>query len=290
MSISVLAAAFTLGLRHGIDLDHVAAIADLTGTAPSRRRGFVDACLYAGGHAVVVLALGLLAIVAGDRIPGWADAAMGRVVGFTLVALGLYVLIGMRRHGADFRLRSRYTLVAEGLGSLRRRVLRSAPIVIDHDHPHVHGGSHVHDHLHDVGTGGAPVGPRPNATTTHAAAGAVTTAHGHPHRHVGHLPADPLARRRGATPAMIGSLHGIGAETPTQVLVLLAAAGAEGAVGGVALLGAFLAGLVGSNTAVALVASHGFAGARRNRRLYAVVVAGTALASIALGGLLLSGG
>jgi high-affinity nickel-transport protein len=75
-------------------------------------------------------------------------------------------------------------------------------------------------------------------------------------------------------------LHGIGAETPTQIVVLAAAAGAGGGVAGVLFLAVFLAGLFCSNTLVALGAVAGLFNRERAFPLYAglsVVVAGFSL-------------
>ena len=53
MTTGLLATSFALGLRHGFDWDHIAAIADLNSTADERRRGFALSLYYALGHAVV---------------------------------------------------------------------------------------------------------------------------------------------------------------------------------------------------------------------------------------------
>jgi high-affinity nickel-transport protein len=84
-------------------------------------------------------------------------------------------------------------------------------------------------------------------------------------------------------------IHGVGAETPTQVLVLVAAAGLGGTGAGVVLLVCFLGGLVASNTVVALASTLGLARATRSFRLYATVSVVTAVFSLAVGGLLLLG-
>ena len=65
VTIGLAFTALLLGLRHGFDWDHIAAIADLTGTAENRKRGMFLSLLYAVGHGVVVFALGVLAIIFG---------------------------------------------------------------------------------------------------------------------------------------------------------------------------------------------------------------------------------
>ena len=42
---------------------------------------------------------------------------MGRVVGITLIALGVYVFVSLIRHGREFRMRSRWMLVFAGFGA-----------------------------------------------------------------------------------------------------------------------------------------------------------------------------
>src|SRR5919109_4626003 len=111
----LLVSAFAFGFRHGIDWDHIAAITDITGSQEERRRALMFGTLYALGHAVVVFVLGVLAILLGDRLPDSVDEVLGRVVGVTLILLGVYVFVSLIRHGRDFRLRSRWMLVFEGV-------------------------------------------------------------------------------------------------------------------------------------------------------------------------------
>src|SRR5688500_3175363 len=88
----VAGAAFVYGLRHGFDLDHLAAITDITGAQSDKRRSLFLATIYALGHAAVVVILGVVAIAAGAYLPPAVDAVMGRVIGLTLVVLGAYLL------------------------------------------------------------------------------------------------------------------------------------------------------------------------------------------------------
>ena len=78
-------------------------------------------------------------------------------------------------------------------------------------------------------------------------------------------------------------IHGVGAETPTQVLIFVTAAGVGGKASGLVLLVAFIAGLLSSNSAVAFAATFGFLGSARNFRLYVVVSCVTALFSLVIG-------
>ena len=60
--------------------------------------------LYAAGHALVVFALGSLAIAFGRSLPESVDSVMEHVVGVTLIALGGVIIVELVRHGSEFRI------------------------------------------------------------------------------------------------------------------------------------------------------------------------------------------
>ena len=68
----------------------------------------------------------------------------------------------------------------------------------------------------------------------------------------------------------VGMIHGIGAETGSQALLLAGVAGVTGAQG-IVILVAFIVGLLVSNTLVAVTSATGFIGAQRMRTLYVIV-------------------
>jgi high-affinity nickel-transport protein len=257
----LVVSAFWFGFRHGVDWDHIAAITDITSTQDDRRRAMWFGTLYVVGHAAVVLALGVVAIVVGDRLPASVDAVMGRVVGATLVLLGVYVFVSLIRHGRDFRLRSRWMLIFQGMRRSTRWV-RSK----------VNGGVAVAEKAPDL----------------------ARMHHGH-HGRPGHHHHDPedshqafMTYGRG-TALGVGALHGIGAETPTQVLIFLAAAGAGGVAAGVAVLVVFLVGLVAANSIITVGSAYGFLSASKNFAVYATVAVIAAVFSLAIGVLFLLG-
>jgi high-affinity nickel-transport protein len=102
------------------------------------------------------------------------------------------------------------------------------------------------------------------------------------------LPNDDLdVDRRGAF--LVGLVHGTGAETPTQV-VLFASAGASGSPGTAAIvLGAFIAGLVVADLAIAGAWLSGLLGTRRSPHVQIGIGAVTGTASLVLGLLVLTG-
>lgn len=66
----------------------------------------------------------------------------------------------------------------------------------------------------------------------------------------------------------IGMIHGVGAETGTQALVIATAVGANSQLLGVVALCAFLVGLLISNSVVTLVSSMGFVSSRQRQWVY----------------------
>lgn len=267
----LIATVFLLGARHGFDLDHIAAISAISASPEARGRSFLLATLYALGHGAVVLLLGLVAVLAGRSLPSSVDLLMGRVVGATLVLLGTYVLYNLVRAGPQSPLQSRWMLAASALRRLRPHVPQR-PVEIEHEHAHVHGGTHAHDHT------------EMNATDAASAARLATAVqHRHRHRHAGVMPPDPFTQYGLITAVGIGMLHGVGAETPTQLLLFLTAAGVRGAGLGILLLFVFVAGLLASNTALAAVVRFGSLHRERWPFLYRGVAVATAIFSLLLG-------
>ncbi len=87
------------------------------------------ATLYALGHAFVVLVLGIAALLLGAVLPDWVDPILEKVVGVTLVLLGVWVLFSVYQYlrgKGEFRLRSRWMLVFDfvryGWGALQARI------------------------------------------------------------------------------------------------------------------------------------------------------------------------
>ena len=294
-NLGVLLTGLLLGIRHGIDWDHIAAITDITSTtaaanmavaahsdqhrwvaghqhghggdvevrahdsgpggatlspalaarpAMGRSRflsGQVDAIrlgtLYALGHGSVVIALGLAALAFGALLPDWLDPLMGRIVGLTLVALGLWVMYSIYRYargGEAFRLRSRWMLVFDGIRYGWRRF----------------------------------------------------QARLHGHEHVEPLEMSSYGAR---TSFGVGMIHGIGAETGTQVLLIAAVGGASSSGLGIPMLFAFVLGLLISNFGIVLVSSVGFVSSQARERLYVAIGAVAGIFSLFVGTVFLFG-
>ncbi len=261
--LSLIFLGLALGLRHGIDWDHIAAITDITGSVvtneeadeavelqnasrgsvaqmtlpkPVKRRnkrqeareGFFLATLYALGHASVVVLLGLLAVWASAILPDWIDPIMERLVGVTLILLGLWIFYSIWRYGRSFRLQSRwmvlFSVVGRGWTTLKSK-LTGQPA----------------EHSHDI----VQYGPK--------------TAFG------------------------IGLIHGIGAETGSQALLLATTAGATTKLTASLLLLAFTVGLLISNSLVAAFSLFGFVSASTKRNVYVAVGVLAAIFSLFVG-------
>lgn len=231
-------AAFVWGLRHGVDWDHIAAITDIASVQEDRSRSIKLGGFYMVGHALVVGILALVAILVGANVPGWLDASMGSLVGITLIALGIYVVLSVvraRRQKDSVRLQSKWGLLLNGASRLYERV--RALITGKELRPH--------KRFFEDYTSASCVG--------------------------------------------VGMVHGIGAETPTQVIMFSAAAGIAGVSGSLLLLGAFLVGMLVTNGTMVLTASRGLVGMNRSNRKFLGVAIAIGLFSIGVGVLTLSG-
>jgi len=318
MTLGLIATAFALGLRHGVDFDHIAAIADLNSASENRRRGFVLSLWYALGHAVVVLALGVALIAFEATIPESLDAWMGRVVGATLLLLGVWVLIDLRRQGDDFRLRSRWMLVLGGTFAGLRRVRALGgrrAIEVEHDHSHEHGDelahteAPAHDHAHesaavmDLSEADLRTPDLDVAEATSVNAGSQRRSwsrarhslddsgnthrhshrHTHRHTHQADLPTSIDASSSAGVAGGIGMLHGVGIESPTQIAIFVASTAAVGQAAGIGLLVAWCVGLVVANAGLAIAAGRGLLRPDHNATLYKALAVIVAVASIGLG-------
>ena len=278
--IGLVLTALGFGFRHGIDWDHIAALTDITSSQDSPRRSMRYATLYAVGHALVVGALGVAAIVFAEEIPASLDTIVERFVGATLIILAIYVGVALARDGRNFRMRSRWMLLFAGVRRAlhRCRYRPTELITIDHDHQHDTTDQHHGEHVQ-----------------VHALVAAASTAlpvaggHRHVHRHTATVPDDPFVSYGSKSAFGVGMIHGIGAETPTQVLIFVTAAGAGGRAAGLLLLGSFIVGLLSSNTLIALAGTFGCLGASANFKLYVTVSVTTALFSLVIGTLFLFG-
>jgi len=232
LQLALLSAA-VLGFRHGFDYDHIAAISDITSVQTSRGRGMRLGLLYALGHAAMVAVLGSLVILFQLSLPRGMDRIAERLVGLTLLVLGVYVL-GSLFNGNPAP-RSRFHLMA---GALRW----------------VHWKMKGYWHDHNVPP-----------------------------------PTDKAWNYSSKSVLMIGVVHGLGAETPSQLTIFLLAANLGGIGKGFVGLTMFIAGLLVMNTVMTASAVGLFGFSSRLPRFQFVVTALTAIYSLAVGAFFLFG-
>ena len=185
-----------LGLRHGFDYDHLAAISDITAVQKSWKQGMRLGVTYALGHALTVVTLGALVIMLHIPLPARLDNWTERLIGATLIVLGIGVIANLIKHSHSHQaIQSRWAILISGLqyGWWRVRwiFIRATP--------------------------------RPEPFVWNYNGGSVFA---------------------------IGILHGLGAETPSQLMLFLLAASLGGTAHGFMGLTAFAVGLVLMNTAM----------------------------------------
>ena len=197
----VLLGAAVLGFRHGFDYDHIAAITDISSVQSRARDAMRYGLLYVAGHAATLAVLGTVAISFRMVLPVASDVWAERLVGCTLVLLGLYVLGTFFRPGTHTHApRTRITLLINGVLWVYWRLSL------------IFGGTRVE----------APQVFKNGYGTT--------------------------------STFLVGVIHGLGAETFTQVSLFLAAASLGGVAGLVGLL-MFILGLLIMNTLMCAAAA-----------------------------------
>ncbi len=202
LRLALLSAA-VLGFRHGLDYDHIAAITDISSVQLKARDAMRYGLLYVAGHATTIAVLGTAAVAFRIALPAASDRWAERLVGLTLLVLGLYVLGTFFRpstHGHAHP-RTRITLLANGTLWVYWRLSR------------IFGGTRVE----------APQVFKDGYGTK--------------------------------STFVVGVIHGLGAETPTQILLFLMAANLGGTAAGLLGLLMFIAGLLVMNTLMCAVAA-----------------------------------
>ena len=268
MSFALLFSAFGYGLRHGFDWDHIAALTDISSVEKSKKRAFLLSSFYALGHAAVVMVLGVAIILADFTVPESVDTTLMYFIGFSLIALGVWVLTGIFFQGSNFRLKSRWMLIRDGLFKGLKRIRRTSSgrsINVEHSHGHEHERDfELHDHPH-----GAKV---------------TDSSHRHVHKHELLLDNESISS---PTAIGVGVLHGIGVETPTQIAIFVATTQATGKAGGLLILLFWVVGLIIANSAIALLSIGANNWLRTHTVFYRVLAAIIGIVSVIVGILVL---
>ncbi|WP_081260501.1 hypothetical protein [Parageobacillus thermoglucosidasius] len=209
-----------IGLRHGMDSDHIAAIADMVGAEKQKNQQLKLGMMYAVGHGAIVFVIGMLAIFAGTHLPVGFLRVMELFVGLSLLLLGMFILYSVVQQRNDYEYQGRWKILSATIYKLfRRKTL-------------------TEDKLSKFGIFGAFV---------------------------------------------IGVIHGIGAETPTQVIVISSSVGLQNLFFAVAQLLLFVIGVLMATIFMTYFASWGFIKAKFKKKLYLILGVLTGFYSVTLG-------
>ncbi len=193
---AALGSCLLLGLRHGFDYDHLAAISDITAVQRNWKSGLRLGMTYALGHAFMVAVLGVAVLELHMGLPEGLDHWTERLIGLTLIVLGIGVVAGILRRDAHghrhSRIESRLAIAINGILWAAWRIRRL----------------------------GNPALPRPERFQW---------------------------MYTGKSVFLIGVLHGVGAETPSQLALFFLTANLGGTSRGLLGLSAFALGLVAMN-------------------------------------------
>ncbi|MDQ1003640.1 high-affinity nickel permease [Neobacillus niacini] len=216
--------AVMIGMRHGIDGDHVAAIADMVGSEPQKRKQVSLGILYAIGHGLIVLIVGLLSIFIGLELPNTTRDFMEILVSLTLIILGGFILYSLFQQRKEYEYKSRFKIVYEGIAKLLARMKLDI----------------IQKNVSSVKLG-------------------VISA------------------------LVIGIIHGVGVESPTQIALLTNAVGLNNVAAATIQLLLFVLGLLISTICITFCLSWGFLKAKLKKRIYMVLGLITGMYSLALG-------
>lgn len=289
-SLAVIGGAFALGLRHGIDWDHIAAITDITSTTVgadvsekrlTREPGLMltdeshhatpaataEAVHAHGGSAHLHVPMTTFRFATEHRAPLFLATLYALGHGTMVAVLGLIALLlaGFLPDWID-------PIVGRIVGVT---LLFLALYLFYSIYRYFHGGEfRLRSRWMLVFQG-----------VRNGYAWLQAKLHGHEYHRIAH------AQKYGARTAYgIGLIHGVGAETGTQVLVIATAVGADSKVAGVSGLAAFIVGLLISNSIVTVATSVGFVSAHRRQSLYVGAGALAATFSLVLGLMFTLGG
>jgi len=217
---AALGSCLLLGLRHGFDYDHLAAISDITAVQRNWRSGLRLGMTYALGHAFTVAALGVAVLELHLGLPEGLDHWTERLIGLTLIVLGLGVVAGILRkdaHGhSHARVESRLAIAINGVIWLAWKVRRCFDRTV----------------------------PRPDRFQW---------------------------MYTGKSVFLIGMLHGVGAETPSQLALFFLTANLGGTSRGMLGLAAFSVGLVAMNALMTASMGGAFTASGHHPHLYYAV-------------------
>ncbi len=310
-SVGITSAALALGLRHGIDWDHIAAITDITSTTaelPDAEKWLTgepgvmltDESHHSIGHSHGGTGTAVIAetAVAAGHDPAHIHAERARksanglngqlsaVTGFvskqrSALWLGSLYALG---HGSIVFALGVAAIVARGflpdwIDPVMERVVGVTLIMLS---------IYLFYAIYRFFRSGEEVRLRSRwmlvfSGARNAYEGVRARVFGKPRKHV------HAEQQYGAKTALgIGAIHGIGAETGTQVLLITTAVGAASQLAGVIALLAFIVGLLISNTVITVVSTVKVVSSSRRQWIYVAAGGIAAVFSLVVGVLFLA--
>ncbi len=297
----LLGTALVLGIRHGIDWDHIAAISDITSTTAAAEHGEQHHVLehqLPGGHVhahggpAELAAHGVpspertplevpspsparTAASTGDPPPSLAHEQRHAMLLGTLYALGHATVVAVLGFAA---LAIGQSVLPDWVDPIMGRVVGVTLLVL---------GAWVFYSLYQYARHGTEFHLRSRwmlvfAWARYAWRWLMARIHGH-----AHVEPIEMASYGARTAFGVGMIHGIGAETGTQVLFIGAIGGAAGLGLGIPMMLAFIVGLLASNSAIVIVTATGFVASQMRQRIYVGVGVVAGLFSIVVGTLFL---
>lgn len=240
---AALLSCLLLGMRHGFDYDHLAAISDITAVQRNWRGGLRLGMTYALGHAFTVVVLGVAVLELHMGLPAGLDHFTEKLIGLTLIVLGIGVVAGIVRkdvhghshdHHGHTRIESRLAIAINGILWLGWRVRR----LWDKDAQRPERFQWIY---------------------------------------------------RSNTVFLIGVLHGIGAETPSQLALFFLTANLGGTTRGLVGLAAFAMGLILMNGIMTASVGGAFSASGHHPYLYHFIAWAGAAYSLVIGIIFLFG-
>lgn len=303
-SVAILGGALALGIRHGIDWDHIAAITDITSTSATivepapRLTAEPGVQLTDESHHRLAHVRGGAHEHPAPRTAHLQPAAAGAAVGGATATMTVappatwdHFLTEQRRAlvmGTLYALGHGSVVVVLGLlAILASEIL---PDWIDPIMERVVGvtllflAAYLFYSLYRFFRGGEEFRLRSRWMLVFAAVGnawrrlTAKLQGRHEHQHV------QAAQQYGARTAFgVGMIHGVGAETGTQVLIIATAVGAGSKAMSVLTLFVFVFGILISNSMITVATAAGFVSARRQQWVYVAVGAVAAVFSLIVG-------
>jgi len=283
-TVALLLATVALGFRHGFDWDHIAAITDITSTTTTSHADVdvpAGAPLTAGVHGEHVTAhehshegARRVHILSESRFAHEQRHALGLA---TLYAVGhatMVVVLGIL--ALVFA-----AILPEWIDPILEKVVGVTLLLL---------GAWVLFSVVQMVRGAGDLRLRSRWMLVFDLArygwGALQArVHGHEHR-----PSSHATQYGPRTAYLVGVIHGLGAETGSQALLLAGVAGVAGDTArGILILLAFTVGLLLSNGVVAFVSATGFIGTQRMRQIHLVLGLVVGVASLYIGALFLLG-